>query len=91
MKIFTPNEAKEDYAKANDKNLLFQTEDKKYILTGNKVVTFEKNDDIMNCFSNFGFEDVKYPFAYGEKNIYFMVHRKYITIEEFTTSTEKDE
>ena len=32
--------------------------------------------------------DYNYPFAYGDKNKYFMFHRKYIPIQEFETSTK---
>ena len=34
---------------------------------------------------------MKYPFALGNENIYYMAHRKYITIEEFNNSNMFDE
>ena len=35
--------------------------------------------------------DIKNPFAYGEENIYFMLHRKFFPIQEHRNSTEKNE
>ena len=58
---------------------------------GEKVITFETNDIIVKYCSKLGFSDIKYPYAYDEENIYFMLHRKYIPIQEYENSTEKDE
>ena len=56
---------------------------------GEKLVTFETNDKIVNCSSDFSFNDNKYPYAYNDENIYFMIHKKYIPFQEHGTSTEK--
>ena len=37
------------------------------------------------------FNDVKYPFAHGKENIYFMLHQKYIPLQEYENSTVKNE
>ena len=37
---------------------------------------------MLNYSSELGFNDVKFPYAYGENNIYFMLHRKYIPFQE---------
>ena len=58
---------------------------------GNKVIDFETNDKIVKYNSENGFNDIKYPYAYGEDNIYFMLHQKYIPIQEYEKSTEKSE
>ena len=63
----------------------------KTIYVGDKVVSIETNDKIMKYSSKLGHNDSKYSFAYGEENIYFMLHQKSITIQEYETSTEKDE
>ena len=55
-----------------------------------KVNTFETNDIIVKYSSELGFKDNKYPYAYGEENIYFMLHQKYIPIQEYKNSTETD-
>ena len=34
---------------------------------------------------------MKNPYAHGEENIYFMLHQKFLPIQEYETSTEKDE
>ena len=34
-----------------------------------KVINSGTNDTMLNCFSEFGFNDVKFPYAYGEQNI----------------------
>ena len=55
------------------------------------VFTFETVDDIDEYFSETGNNDVKYPFALGNENIYYMAHQKIITVEEFKTSKMFDE
>ena len=42
-------------------------------------------------FSEHVFNDVKYTYAYGKENIYFMLHQKYISIQEYENSTAKNE
>ena len=58
---------------------------------GEKVLTFETNDIIVKYSSEIGFNDVKFPYAYGKESINFMLHQNYIPIQEYETSTEKDE
>ena len=72
-------------------NFLFKIEDKKYNYVGEKKFTFKTIDDIEEYFSETGFNDVKYPFALGKENIYYMSYQKYITIEEFESKELKDE
>ena len=74
----------------NDENFLFEIGDKKYIYVGEEVITFETNDKIVKYSSKLGCNDVKYTYAYGEENIYFMLHQKYIPIQEYKNSTDKD-
>ena len=54
-----------------------------------KVITFETNDTFLNFPSELGFNDIKFLYAYGGENIYFMLHRKYVPIQDFKKSTEK--
>ena len=58
---------------------------------GEIVNTFETNDTILKYSSDLGFSDFKYPFAYGEENSYFMLHQKYIPIQDYKKSTEENE
>ena len=37
------------------------------------------------------FNDIKYPFAYSEENIHFMLHQNCIPNQEHETSIEKNE
>ena len=37
------------------------------------------------------FNDIKFPYAYGEENICFMLHQKNIPIQGYETSAEKNE
>ena len=55
------------------------------------VLMIKTNDKIIEYSSELGFNDIKYPFAYSDENIYFMLHRKNIPIEKYKTSTEKNE
>ena len=93
LNVFKPNEHTEDYylRKPNDENFLIEIGDKKYIYVVEKVLNFQTNDIIVNYSSELAFNDVKYPFGYGEENIYFMLHQKYIPIQEYETSTENSE
>ena len=91
--MFRPNGHSENYhiRKPNDENFLFIIEDEKYIHVGEKLFSFETNDEIVKYFSESGFNDVKFPFAHGKENIYFMLHQKYIPLQEYENSTVKNE
>ena len=58
---------------------------------GKKLFSFEANDEIVDYFSENGFNDVKYTYAYSEENIYFMLHQKCIPIQEYENSPIKNE
>ena len=85
LHVFRPNESNK-YG-----NFLFEIGDKKYIHVGEKLFSFETNDEIVDYFSEHGFNDVKYTYAYGKENIYFKLHQKYIPIQENEISTMKNE
>ena len=55
------------------------------------MFSFETNDVNVDYFSEHGNNDVKYPFAYGKENIYFMAHQKCIPIQEYQNSTMQNE
>ena len=83
---------KEDYhiKKPTDEKFLSEIEDENFMYVGDKVVSFETYDKMINYSSEKVHIGFKYPYAYGEENTYFMFHRKYITIQEYESSTEKD-
>ena len=49
---------------------------------GEKVINFETNDIKVNYSLDLGFNHIKFPYAYGEENIYFMLDQKYLPIQE---------
>ena len=58
---------------------------------GEKLFSFETNDEIVKYSSEQGFNDVKLPFAHGKENIYFMLHQKCIPLQKYKNSTVKNE
>ena len=93
LHLFKPNEHTEDYyiRKPNNEKFLFKIEDIKYTHVGEKLFNFETKDEIVEYSSEHGFNDVKFPFAHGKENIYFMLHQKNIPIQEYENSTVKPE
>ena len=93
LNVFSSNEHTEDYyiRKPNNENFLFKIEDKKYIHVGEKLFSFETDDEIVKHSSEHGFSDIKFPIACGKENIYFMLHQKYFPIQEYENSTMKNE
>ena len=93
LHLFRPNEQTEDYhlRKPNDENFLFKYEDKKYIHVGEKLFSFETNDEIVEYSSEHGFNALKFPFAHGKENICFMLHQKYIPLQEYENWKVKSE
>ena len=85
LHVFGPDENNKDG------NFLFEIENKKYDYVGDKLFSFETNDEIVDYFTKHGNNDVKYSFAYGKENIYFMLHQKYIPLQEYENSTMKNE
>ena len=91
LNLFKPIEHTEDYYNRGpiDKKFLFEIDDKKYNYVGKKVKKFQTDDQIVKYFSEIGYNDAKFALSYSVENIYFMLHRKYIPIQEYKTSTEK--
>ena len=85
LHVFGPDENNKDG------NFLLEIENKKYIHVGEKLFSFETNDEIEKYFSEHGFNDVKFPPAHGKENIYFMLHQKYVFLQEYENSTVKNE
>ena len=85
LHVFGPDENNKDG------NFLFEIENKKYIHVGEKLFSFETNDEIVDYFTEHGYNDVKFSYARGKENIYFMLHQKYIPIQEYENSTMKNE
>ena len=69
LHVFGPDEDNKDG------NFLFEIEDKKYVHVGENLFSFETSDEIKDYFSEHGNNVVKYTYAYGKENIYFMLHK----------------
>ena len=78
LNVFKPNKHTQDY---------HIRKPKKIFLRGRK--SFESNDIIVKYSLDLKFNDIKFPYAYGENNIYYMLHQKYIRIQEYELSTLK--
>ena len=68
LNVFKPNEHTEDYhiRNPNDEIFLFEIEDEKYTYEGEKIFTFKTNEILVNYSLGLSFNDVKYPYTYGE-------------------------
>ena len=82
LDLFRPN---------NNEIFLFKTADEKNNHVGEKLFSFDTNDQIVKYSSEHGFNDSKFPFVHGNENIYFMLHQKYIPLQEYENSTMKNE
>ena len=85
LHVFGPDENNKDG------NFLFEIKNKKYVHVGDKLFSFETNDEIVDYFTEHGNNDVKYSFAYSKENIYFMLHQKHIPLQEYENSAMKNE
>ena len=93
MILFTPNEHTEFYSNRgpNDKKILFEIEDRKYVYVGEKFFSLEPTDEIVEYSSKDGLNDVKYSYAHGIENMKFRLCLKFIPFEEEKISTQKDD
>ena len=73
-----------------DGNFLFIIEDKKFIHVGKDVISYETTDEYVDYILEYGNNDIKYPVVLGEENIYFILHRKYIPVQEYMNSSAKN-
>ena len=85
LHVFGPDENKKDG------NFLFEIGDEKYIHLGEKLISFETDDEIEELFSERGYNDVKFSNASGEENIYFMLLQNYFPLQEYENLTVKNE
>ena len=58
---------------------------------GEKLVSFETSGKKVEYISKERCNDSKYSYGYSKDNVYFMLHRKYLQIEEYKTLVEKGE
>ena len=63
--------------------------EKQYVYVGPEIYEFPKKDKISRYYSKIGKNDVPYPIAVGEKNIYFLFDRKYV-LKRFVKHIDED-
>ena len=92
-KLFRPNKHLERYHIGNPKheNFLLKIDKNKYLHVGDDIFTFSSTSNIVNYGFEYGYNDIKYPFAYDEDNIYYMIEQKYESLEKYKKSTIKNE
>ena len=92
-RLFRPNKHLERYhiTKSKGESFLFKIGDKKYLHVGESIFTFTTNNNITKYGLNYGFNDVKFPYAYDQTNIYYMLEKKYEPLEKYKKSTIKNE
>jgi hypothetical protein len=80
------------YGKYFDGNsILLKISSNRYVFIGSEVYEFSTdNDNITKYYSPVGNNDVPYPFAYGDKNIYFMLDRKFVSYNKAPILNNRD-
>ena len=58
---------------------------------GKNLFSFEINDELVEDSSEHGYNVIENPYAYGEENIYFMLHQNYILLQEYENSILKNQ
>tara|TARA_R110002073_G_scaffold64380_1_gene161289 strand:- start:874 stop:1842 length:969 start_codon:yes stop_codon:yes gene_type:complete len=64
-------------------SILLKITNKRYVFIGSFIYEFEPEDEIKEYYSMIGNSDVPYPVAIGEKNVYFLIERCYLSKEHF--------
>ena len=84
-RLFKPNKHLHRYyiGTPKDENFLFKIGDKKYLYVRESVFTFTTNSNIIKYGFNYGFSDIKFPYAYDQTNIYYMLDEKYEPINQY--------
>ena len=92
-RLFRPNNHLERYyiLPHKDENFLFKIADKHYLHIGKSIFTFKSNSNIVKYGFKNGYNDSKFPFAYDQTNIYYMLEQKYEPINKYKKSSFKDE
>ena len=78
------------WSAAKGNSILVNKNDKDYIFIGECVYVFQPEDKIVKYFSPVGNSNVPYPYAIGEKYIYFMIDYNFVLLNGFTQSELDD-
>ena len=92
-RLYRPNKHLERYHIGTPKHeiFLFKIGDKKYLHVGESIFTFTTTSKIEKYGFFYGFNDIKFPYAYDQTNIFYMLDKKYEPINQYKKSTYKDE
>lgn len=71
------------HIKKDDGNSILLKLKNKYIYIGHIIYEFTPKDEIIKYYSPIGNNDVPYPLAVGEDNVYFMLDQKYVPLKYF--------
>ena len=71
--------------KFHGNSILIKVSKNKYVYIGERIYEFKTTDEIMDYVSPIGGNNVPYPVAFGQKNVYFMPNQQYIKNEELET------
>jgi hypothetical protein len=74
--------------KFNGNSILLELKPKKYVSIGWIIYEFTTEDKILEYYSSVGNNDVPYPVAFGEKTIYFMLDKVYISKDKWPKMTK---
>ncbi len=87
LKVFIgDNDLKDNhYAKKGmfpGNSILIKVSPQKYIYVGDQIYSFKTDDPITSYYSPLGNNQVPYPYAVGEKSVYFMLDRIAVPVEQ---------
>ena len=78
-----------DYKEYQGNSILLETKDN-YVYIGTEIYEFNIDDEVINYYSPVGNNDVPYPIAIGNENVYFMLDKKYVELSYFTNFKKID-
>jgi|SRR3989344_312522 len=70
-------------SKINGNTIVIQINKNKCVYIGDAIYEFEIDDEIVKYFSPIDNSDVPYPVLVGTKNVYFMLNKEYVILDEF--------
>ena len=71
-------------------SVLIELTENKYMFVGWCIYTFETDDQIIDFVTPVGNNDVPYPIAYGEKNVYFMLDKSFVKKSKMATPMDAE-
>lgn len=79
-----------DWKEAKGNSILIEKSKHNYVFIGECIYEFHTPDEIIEYHSPVGNSNVPYPYAIGEKNVYFMIEYQSVLRSSLTESDMKD-